>query len=155
MKTLLSSLIILVSTSAFAETYVINNDNGGVLVEYKQVASANIDKISKVEIRGMCASACIVWLFTEYNYDICITEGANIGLHKPYSITNISKEILYDWKYQMSSALAWQAMEISLPVKLQEVINKVYIPSVYNGDKPSDIAILDYNILKQIFKTCP
>ncbi|TGW07815.1 hypothetical protein EN788_34685, partial [Mesorhizobium sp. M2D.F.Ca.ET.145.01.1.1] len=64
--------------------FLIDGDMGGAVLRYH--AKAKIIGRSKVIVDGVCLSACALYLRKDWNLDICYTQAATFGFHKPYQV---------------------------------------------------------------------
>lgn len=60
---------------------VVNNDGGGVIVDYIRKYSDIRRSGEKLVVSGYCASACTLFLGILPTYQYCFAEGARLGFH--------------------------------------------------------------------------
>ena len=76
-------VVMLLSGCGFSQTKVINFDLGGPLT----TRAAQVDKWAEVghtvEIRGVCYSACTMYLYMD---NTCVSEDAVLGFHAPHNL---------------------------------------------------------------------
>lgn len=135
--------------------YVIKYDEGGNYNDYKNAFKYFSDNKMSLAIDGFCMSGCTLILNKDYKFDLCITDNTVIKLHKPFYMKG-GFYILSDVNRIYESLKTWdQEFYGKFPDWLQEEIDKRgYIPSVYDGAKPSDTMDLDYSILSKYMDTC-
>lgn len=85
--------------------YLVDGDMGGMMADYQ--AKAETIGRTKIIIDGFCASSCTLFLRDDWNLDVCYTDAALLGFHKPFDwdekgqvVTGISAITLSDsaWK---------------------------------------------------------
>ena len=59
---------------------VITADPGGTLIDYMARRKQYLDDGRRIEIRGVCESACTVLIGLP---DVCVTRNASLGFHAP------------------------------------------------------------------------
>lgn len=64
------------------EPYRITRDKGGIVGQYLTAANELRDSGRKLEIRGSCASACLMYLAQVPKVRICVAPGAQLGFHQ-------------------------------------------------------------------------
>ena len=74
---MLKIIAAIIALSAPANALVIRDDLGGQLIPYAMNVAA---QQGRVEIAGVCASACTLWLKRA-----CIRDNARLGFHGPHS----------------------------------------------------------------------
>ena len=83
MRLLVSTLLVLASTQAFAD-YRITRDFGGLVEQYKAKYAQIRDRGERVVIDGICNSACTLVLGIVPRHKVCVTPRASLGFHAAY-----------------------------------------------------------------------
>lgn len=133
--------------SAIASTSIttIRNDEGGRWIEYQFKAKTFQHK--QLIIDGKCYSACIVYLFKQYNINICVTDRAVFGFHKIHWGENRTDQFL---RYLADDE--WNKTMKKLPYRLAEHLYQQRIPSVVHGDSIYDVYTVKGSLFYPICK---
>lgn len=138
--------------------YVIKQDGGGVVTEFKEALLYFKQTGMKVKLDGLCASACTLLLSKDYSLDVCITRNAVFMFHQPFSgrLTFTGFEIDYSIPSVYGSEKMWKKeFYDAYPQWTQKLIDtNGGVPSVYTGYKPQDTFDVPYDILRKNMKTC-
>lgn len=125
----------------FPKEKVIRADYGGSVLAYQSEILKFIANGGRaVRIDGVCASACLYWIHSNYKLDVCATPRAQLGFHMPYTVSKATGELMMDSKYIIRNFESGIRMMSGMPVNLQVIWGNMYIPNVYNGDAPAAAA---------------
>lgn len=83
MKTMLLVAGLLLATPAMADK-VIAYDPGGDVGQYIAKAERLARSGQKVRLKGFCASACNVYLWKQWNLNLCTEPGTKLRFHMPF-----------------------------------------------------------------------
>ena len=143
MRKILAVLLITLSTITFSAAQerelIIKSDPGGAVDEYVlDIIRSKDAGVNKVVIDGMCASACVLWLHSDFGLDVCATENARLGWHIPFYMYPdgsiiVSKEA--DTEMREFSDIVISGM----PEELKQRWQTTPIPSPSNGDSSEDM----------------
>lgn len=135
--------------------FTIENDPGGIVQEFQEAIKWMKESGNGIRLNGFCASACTLLMDESLEMDICVTEKASLGIHKPY-MARAGFFIVRTIPAIYRSELLWQKeFYKKYPNWLQEFIdNNGGAPSVYTGSATTDILTVGYDILRQHFPIC-
>lgn len=120
--------------------YVIAGDIGGPMTVYQDRYTKWAAEKASVRIDGECASGCTLVLSKKYNLKVCATDKANIQFHMPYFLEAQGKYLLATDYFKAKSVVAWYDDWIyQMPSSISNVLLAAGVPSVYKGDKASDM----------------
>ena len=116
--------------------FVVEYDGGGTMAEY--YSRARIMNKAKVIIDGPCLSACTLFLSQKFALDLCITERALFGFHKPYKVSPADGEPMVFASLEPEADIWWTEEFYSvMPRHIQKWLEGKYVPSVTAGDPVS------------------
>lgn len=88
-------------------SYVINEDVGGITERYRQRAIRLKRSKRKVVLQGFCGSACLIPLQRKYGLDICAIQGATLNFHMPYFLYQHNNTIMLNEDAIKNSEKLW------------------------------------------------
>lgn len=131
--------------------FLVDGDTGGKTKLYEEKAQA-IGR-SKVIIDGLCLSACTMFLRKDWALDVCYTESALFGFHKPFQwdkdhvVTGISAITQADTD--------WRVMFFEqMPSRVQALLTGKQIPAPAAGDPTSRFIYVKARDLRGAVKRC-
>jgi hypothetical protein len=125
-----------VTSSTKPIAYVVHFDTGGTISEY--ISRSKIMQGSKVIVDGPCLSACPMLLSTEYNLDVCVTDRALFGFHKPYKTNPSDGKPFILASIEPEIEELWETYFLSvMPGPIKDWLETRYVPSVTAGDPGS------------------
>jgi hypothetical protein len=147
------SALSVASATESVSTKVIRNDPGGVIDDYyRDISEFKEQGGTHVRIDGMCASACILWIHSEFGLEYCATPRGKLAFHAPYAI--MGDEILTDHVAQRDAIEITRYFIDGMPDLLQIHWNSVYIPSPTMGDPTDEAALVQGKDLQQMIGAC-
>jgi len=135
--------------------YTIENDPGGVVQEFQEAIKMMKQSGNGVRLNGYCASACTLLMDESLKMDVCVTERAELRIHKPFKV-RLGFHIVRTIPAIYGSEKIWLSeFYYKFPKWLQKYIEENGgAPSVYTGSSPSDMLVVGYDTLRQHFSTC-
>lgn len=153
LKYMLAVLLSLATPVAAQDIVRISIDRGGINHEYfKKIRQAQ-GKL--VIIDGICSSACTFYLHHTFIklYDICATDNAQIGFHKPYTPGEDGYPMRGDFYVQQSES-DWYIMKSGMPDKIRDILDRAHIPNPSAGDPTDEIYWIDAPTLQSAIGKC-
>lgn len=129
-------LALCLSQSAHAGTVYVRDSMGGRVVDFAARAEIYAERGDMVVIDGRCASACILYLHSDFGLKFCATRRAWLGLHMP-RMTNRRGELIPDTKGARFGAIRY--ILDGLPDGLKEAFPVEDLPDVYAGASDRDL----------------
>lgn len=129
----------------------ITYDGGGNLKEYISDVVLMAGTRRTIRLDGMCASACVLFLHSDFNIPICITPRARIGFHYPYVVEEGAKD---DKELMRLLVETGNYMITGLPKPVKKFLLTKYLPQPMLGDDTSMLATVGYPILSQAYEDC-
>ncbi|RWI96397.1 MAG: hypothetical protein EOR22_06455 [Mesorhizobium sp.] len=132
--------------------YLVDGDLGGELLRYQE--KAKIIGSAKIVVDGACLSACTMYLRKDWNLDICYTQSALFGFHKPYKwlegrvITGISAITTADasWRSEFFD---------QMPAGIKAMLTGKQIPEPAAGDPTDRFVYIKARDVRNAVKRCP
>lgn len=137
------------------ESVRIIRDFGGMVNEYKERMRIYKKEGKNIILDGVCISSCVYHLHSDYSLNVCITERARLGFHKPYisDYTGNKRENI-SFNDRIYVEYSWLHMAYGMPNGIKNMLANMNIPSVHDGDSYNDFIWIDYNILKEYYPRC-
>lgn len=134
--------------------FIIEKDNGGEVDKFVTDLKYAKKIGMKFEVVADCASACTLILSKDYDLDVCVREKVRFGFHKPYAMGALGN-IVRNIRFAVNAEKMWREdFYDKYPKFVQEKIDQRGVPSVIQGDLPSDVLWLTYDDVKAHLKTC-
>jgi len=159
MKRVLVALLTLgLAFPAFAnDRYIIKDDVGGDVAEFKQAVDYFKREKLALKIDGYCASACTLILDKNAKIDICVTPKALFLIHSPYALVNTPNGPKPTFSV-LSIAGADKILKSDFlavyPEWLTDYLKGKRMPSVAMGDSPSDMIKVDFETASKHIPVC-
>lgn len=134
---------------ADAKTVTITNDYGGATRLYQQRAIALARDGIKVRLAGICASACTIYLWRQFQLEVCALPGAQLLFHKPFFLDEAGQpRIGPEWSVEADREWSEEDMR-QLPAVITRLLARVHVPSVAAGDSEwATVAIKAVDVLR-------
>ncbi len=135
--------------------WIVQDDGGGAVEEFKQSLKYMVEEKMAIRVKGMCASACTLVLSTDYKLDKCVEPDVVFGFHKPYASTPFGT-IIRKIPFIVGSQKLWKEdFWGKYPEWVKQAIQaRGEVPSVMQGDGPSEVLRLTYDDVKRFMRTC-
>ena len=133
--------------------FVVDGDLGGIMDVYHQQAVYMHGE--KVIIDGACFSACTLFLRTDYDLDVCVTDAALLGFHKPYRVLIGTGIPVVTPEARVRADDKWYDEFYSkMPEGIQMLLYNQHIPSVSDGAEPSEFYYIKARDLHGAIPSC-
>ena len=112
-----------------------NDDNGGIVIDYA-IRMLQLKKAgTPVRVSGSCMSACTLILALPAE-QICVTEQASFGFHRPYGTSGDGIQTAKDYLYD------------SYPVWVKAWLRQ-------RGGLSAAMKVMNFSFTKKFLKVCP
>ena len=146
------------TTGVVEKRMVIRDDPGGSLKQFLEALQYAKNNNMKFKVDGMCASACTLILDKDRALDVCVTDNAVFGIHHPFLVqfNGITFDISYSIPAVIMADETWKNLFLkSYPDWVVQLIERNGgAPSVYEGNKPSDLFKVDSLLIGDRIKRC-
>lgn len=131
--------------------YVVYSDYGGDMEEYMELAASLKEDGARVVINGVCASACLVLLHSDYGLEVCATQRAMLGYHIPW-FSDVAGNILPDPTNERLNIA--KALLAGMPPAIQKGFFRKPLPDVYKGAQKKDLLWVKGNYVARTLGAC-
>lgn len=137
------------------EVVRISIDRGGNYHDY--IAKINSAKGKLVMIDGDCQSACALYFHSSFQgqHDLCATDNARLGFHKPYTPDQDGNPLRGEF-YLKQTEEDWYIVKGGMPQKIWEILdfNHVYIPNPTLDGNTQKMFWIGPETLQSIYGKC-
>lgn len=135
--------------------YVIEAEFGGE-TKLHETEFSLIEPGMLVIVDGFCLSACTMVLREDFGFNVCYTDAAIFGFHKPYRVEVLTNQpIMSAYSVTVADGSWLKHFYNHFPESIQALFEGVDIPSVAAGAEIRDMFYLKARDLNGAIDACP